>query len=40
MNEHNKMEQFYIDTNIFLNAILYDTEKNPEAKKHNNFYIN
>jgi len=31
------MEKVYIDTNIFLNPILYDSNKNQEAKKSKNF---
>ena len=31
------MEKVYIDTNIFLNAILYDVEKDQEAKKAHDF---
>ena len=31
------MEKVYIDTNIFLNPILYDVSKNQEAKKSKNF---
>jgi len=31
------MEKVYIDTNIFLNPILYDINKNQEAKKSKNF---
>jgi len=31
------MEKVYIDTNVFLNAILYDIEKNQEAKRAHTF---
>jgi len=31
------MEKVYIDTNIFLNPILYDINKDQEAKKSKNF---
>ena len=31
------MEKVYIDTNIFLNPILYNSNKNQEAKKSKNF---
>ena len=31
------MEKVYIDTNIFLNPILYDINKNQEAQKSKNF---
>lgn len=31
------MDQVYIDTNVFLNAILYDIKENLEAKKAHEF---
>ncbi|OLS13342.1 MAG: hypothetical protein RBG13Loki_3058, partial [Promethearchaeota archaeon CR_4] len=35
--QNNPKEPLYVDTNVFLNAILYDPETTPSAKQAKSF---